>query len=241
MSLKNKSNAYKHIKYNTRNLIDTSEEEENNDNDNDKDDNFKFFINKINNNFFVSNKSNFDYSNNECIGPCFPKNNYIYNPISLVIDKTNDSMCPVKPFTNSNNERINFKECNYRGDKSYLNFDVLDHNNPFLLIARNDNLFLKEIYNINDINQAYDFINNEFNNLNIYTQKRIINAIFNSYIRDELFPNNTFINYTKKILSSLYKTNVSFDKIYKNIVKIKNKDIIQIDDIFSYFFNKYYE
>lgn len=236
MSHKNKSNTNKH-KYNTRKLIHNTDDEEEEFKD---DDNFKFFINNITSNFFVVNKE-VNIENNDCIGPCFPKNSYVYNPINLMLQFSDKDICPVKPYKDSENKKNSFKDCKYKGDKEYLNFNPLDNNNPYLLIAKNDDFFLKEIYNLNDINQVYDFINNQLNNLPIYTQKRILNAIFNSYIRDDLFPNNNYINSLKKILSSIYKINISFDKIYKNIIKFKNSDIIDTDDILSFLFNKYSE
>ena len=239
MSYEKKSKSYKKNKYNVRNIIHSSDEEDYQKDLNNK----KFFINNVISNFFVIKKNIPDlYKDTEgdCIGPCFPKDNFVYNPINFVLKKSQKNICPIKPYQDSN-ENINFKECTYNGDKNYLNFDVLNNNNPYLLISKNDNYFLKEIYNLNNINQVYDFINNELNNLPIYSQKRIINAIFNAYIRDELFPNNFYVNYVKNLLSSIYNIKLSSDKILNNILKIKNKEIIQIDDIFNFLFNKYFE
>ena len=234
-----KNNKSKKNKYNVRNIIHSTDEE----NDSKNEDliyNKKFFINNIISNFFVI-KKNIPESQKDCIGPCYPKNNFIYNPITFQLKKSDESNCPIKPYNDSNNEKINFKECNYKGDKDYLYFDVLNNNNPYLIISKNDDYFLKEIYNLNDLNQVYDFINNELNNLPIYSQKRIINAIFNTYIRDDLFPNNFYVNYIKNILLSIYQIKLSSEKILKNIIKIKNQDVIDIEDIFQFLFNKYSE
>ena len=245
---KNIHNKYKNIRIINNSSDENNDLNENNssdkdssldkdiglDEDNSLDEDIKFFFNNIYSNKFIQKINiNTDFQD-DCIGPCFPKNTYIYNPISLKFDKFNNkNMCAIKPINNGS-EIINFKECNYDKNKNIIDYDIFDHNIFSLQIARNDNYFLKEIYNLNNINDIYYFIENDIDNLPVLTQKRILNCVFNIYINDNNFPNVIFINAIKKILFIFYNINIDNDKVYNNI--IKNKKLLS-NDIFMFIYN----
>ena len=155
-----------------------------------------FIKNKINNNIdksILSNiNDNYTLSKNgyNCIGPCYPSNTLFYNPMNLNgYYSKNDSYCPInKVYDETLQKNIFVDKCN-KNDISidYKKFNIFD--NTFK-IATTKNLFLIQIYNINDINDVINFINDSINLLPIYSQKRIISCIFNVYSKNNNFPIN---------------------------------------------------
>jgi hypothetical protein len=73
--------------------------------------------------------------------------------------------------------------------------------------------------------------------LQLLTQKRIISSIYKVYINHDMFPNKLFITIIKNILKKIYEIDIHTTKIYKQIMKNKNKPII--NDLFLFLFNKY--
>ena len=165
---------------------------------------------------------------NKCIGPCFPKKNLYYNPITLqpIIEK-NNSTCPIEPFV-KDDELISHKKCD-EPSENYKNYDMF---NEFSKIASTPKHFLLQIYNIDNYNTMTHFIKNDIEFLPLYTQKRIINAIFLAYKTNTEFPHSLYIKNFVELFKKIYNINLNFNKTTKKISKYKNND--NIDDIFNY-------
>jgi hypothetical protein len=178
----------------------------------------------------------YSVNNNKCLGPCYPSK-YIYkHPIILkeIIDM-NKNTCPIK-----NEQKMVKDECNVI-TKDYDKYNPYETNYINYSIAYNDDAYLKQIYNINNIADVKKFLELNIETLPLLSQKRILNCIYNAYLHDELFPNKIYINLIRKILKKIFELDISSTKIYKQIMKNKKKcvDIKDTFDIFLFLFNKY--
>jgi len=172
------------------------------------------------NNSFQTTKNN-----NKCIGPCYPENYLYYNPLTLDAIIANKKSCAIEP-NNENNYKI-VDECN-KIDKNYKEFNIFENDYK---IAYNDDTFLRQIYEINNLNELHDYLLNKINKLPIYSQKRLLNSIFRVYNKYNDFPIDLFINKCQIILKQIYNKNLNLNKISKIIKKninIKNKDIFDL-------------
>ena len=192
----------------------------------------------------ISNDKEYNFSNIKsvngynCIGPCYPANTIYYNPTTLTAIKSNFPTCPVKKKEidiDGQKKNIFADRCNASDiNNEYLYFDIFDDS---VQIANSSNDFLKQIYKISDISDVVMFLNNSIDIIPIYSQKRILKAIFEVYYKYIEFPKLFFSDKICKILTEIYK-----------IKKISSKDIISdLDilksnqyDIFVYFVEKYH-
>jgi hypothetical protein len=178
----------------------------------------------------------YSVNNNKCLGPCYPSK-YIYkHPLFLQeyinMDK---NTCPIKyDQKNINDECVNVtkdydKHNPYETD--YINYSL----------AYNDDSYLKQIYNINNIADVKKFLELNIETLPLLSQKRILHCMYNAYLHDDSFPNKTYINLIRKILKKTFELDISSTKIYKQIMKNKKKNVDANDtfDIFLFLFNKY--
>ena len=108
-------------------------------------------------------------------------------------------------------------------------------------LAYNDDAYLKQIYNINNIADVKNFLELNMETLPLLSQKRILSCIYNVYLNDDSFPNKIYINLIKNILKKIFEIEISSTKIYKQIMKNKknNVDNTSTFDIFLFLFNKY--
>ena len=174
-----------------------------------------------------------------CIGPCYPANTIYYNPISLTPIKSTFPTCPIKKTISSQDSGekkiIYAKECK-KSDitDEYKYFDIFDDS---VQIANSSDNFLKQIYEINNIQEVIYFLNNSIDVLPIYTQKRILKAIHEVYYKYIEFPKLFFADKILKILNEVYKINL---KITSNEL-IKDLDIINSNsyEIYKFFVKKY--
>jgi hypothetical protein len=194
----------------------------------------------MNINNFISNsniKFNLPLSNgkHKCLGPCYPPNYPFYHPYHLNVVNTNNYACPIESTKDENNDVIFFDKCNKKDfTENYKLFDIFD---DAVQIANSDLSFLEQIYNITNIDEAIQFINDSLNILPFYTQKRIINSIFMVWIHDNKFPHELVSEKIKIIIYNIFKIDIDLEKIYKKIINFKNKK--NFNDIFLYFINKY--
>jgi hypothetical protein len=171
---------------------------------------------------------------NNCVGPCYPKNTFYYNPYNLVLTKSDRLSCPIKPQKKINSdgkiEEINSNFC-YDKDinKGHLYFDIF---NDSVQISTSSNNFLKEIYRLNNIEDIVHFLSNSIEILPIYSQRRILKAIFEVYYKYPEFPKLLFSKKLLFILINIYKIN----NLDKNIIVTKLNNIQNLDnDFYSYF------
>lgn len=184
---------------------------------------------------FKNIKSNSGY---DCIGPCYPANTIYYNPLSLTPIKSVFPSCP-----------INKKEINESGKKKYIFADrcnILDINDEYLYfdifddsvqIANSSDNFLKQIYNIHNIADVVHYLNNSIDEIPLYSQKRILKAIFEVYYKYIEFPKSFFSERILKILNEIYE----IDEKITNKQIMLDLDTINSDsvEIYNYFLNKY--
>ncbi len=197
----------------------------------------KFFYNIIYYNK-IKNSSNNEINdkNNDCIGPCYPPNTLYYHPTHLVaVYDDEDNTCPIMRDVESG--LIDYtKKCNID--------EVQDINDKILFISfsKNSFSFLKDIYDIKNFDDVINYLNINIRNLPIFSQKRILNSIYNAYINNDNFPNKKFIYRVKNVLEIVYNLKLSSKKIYDEIINIRNKKKYNINnDIFIYLFNKYFK
>lgn len=174
---------------------------------------------------------------NNCIGPCYPPNTIYYNPTSLVALKSKFPTCPINAKKNisDNGDNIIYAE---RCDKSNINDDYLDFDifDDFFQIADSSNNFLIQIYEINNIVDCINFLNNSLDIMPIFSQKRLLCAIFDVYYKYIEFPKLFFSSKVLKIITEIYKLKkISSSDIVNDLNKIKSNK----QDIFIYFEEKY--
>lgn len=175
----------------------------------------------------------------DCIGPCYPANTIYYNPISLTPIKSTFPTCPIKKtisLQDSGEKTIIYaNECK-KSDitDEYKYFDIFDDS---VQIANSSDNFLKQIYEINNIQEVVYFLNSSIDVLPIYTQKRILKAIHDVYYKYIEFPKLFFADKIFKILNEVYKINL---KITSNEL-IKDLDIVSLNsyEIYKFLIKKY--
>jgi len=174
-----------------------------------------------------------------CIGPCYPPNTIYYNPMTLTFIKSDFPSCPIKKkeilLDNGNKTTIYADKC-YTVDinKGYIYFDIFDDS---VKIANSANLFLVQIYNINNISDVIFFLNNSIDILPLYSQRRILKAIFEVYYKYIEFPKIFFSKKISTILKKIYKIKNNFndDEMISDLNIISSKSI----DIYKFFLEKY--
>ena len=174
----------------------------------------------------------------ECIGPCYPPNVVFYNPITLTGIKASYSSCPIKIQkvidNNKKEKKILADKCNIENvDKNYNSFDIFTDS---FKIVPNDYMFLKQIYNISDINDVVNFMSNSMDVLPIYSQRRLLKSIFITYYKYIEFPKKIFIQKLMFILENIYKIKkIDENKIYEDLENIINNSL----DLYLFFYDKY--
>lgn len=198
------------------------------------------FINNILSNTFIFQPENVNIStlmsvnNHKCLAPCYPAGYMYRHPVDFIdiVDEERNT-CPTNAFSTSNKIIDECKDIT----KDYDKYDIFDNDYSTYLIAYNDDLFLKQVYDIKNISDVFNFLEINIETLQLLTQKRIIVSIYKVYINHDMFPNKLFITIIKNILKKIYEIDIHTTKIYKQIMKNKNKPII--NDLFLFLFNKY--
>ena len=173
-----------------------------------------------------------------CIGPCYPPNTVYYNPLTLTPIKSTFPSCPIKEIDIVDNGEVNTiyaDKCNDKDiNKGYLYFDIFSDS---VQIAKTPDMFLKQIYNIGTISDVITFLNSSVDILPLYSQRRILKAIFEVYYKYIEFPKLFFSKKIIIILKQIYKLQHNFNenKIMIDLDKINSKSY----DIYKYFLEKY--
>ena len=172
-----------------------------------------------------------------CIGPCYPANTIYYNPSTLTAIKSKYPTCPIKKTEVNVNGQIKYifaDRCNTSDiNDEYLYFDIFDDS---VQIANSSDDFLKQIYKIYDISDVVLFLNNSVDIMPIYSQKRILNAIYEVYYKFIEFPKLFFSDKICKVAKEILKLKkISSKDILSDLDKIK----LNKQDIFIYIAEKY--
>ena len=176
-------------------------------------------------------------NNYNCIGPCYPPYTIFYNPLTMASHKNEESVCPIKPkfsIINDKKQMIQFDKCATEDiNTNYMEFDIF---NDFFQLATNYDMFLSQIYKINNITDSVHFITNSLEMLPIYSQKRLLNAIFEVYYRYIEFPKKIFIEKLQNVLEQVYQIeNIDEKKILSDLNLIQKSNT----QLYQYFKNKY--
>ena len=171
----------------------------------------------------------------ECIGPCYSSNSYYYNPYNLNVISTPFPSCPIKEKkfigTDGKIHKKNFDRCNDEDvNKGKLDFDIFS---DYVQISTSSYNFLSEIYNLNDITDIVHFLSNSIDTLPIYSQRRLLSAIYDVYFKYIEFPKLLFCKKLLFILKNIYKiNNLDENKILDIIDKNKKDNSV---DLYSFF------
>lgn len=172
-----------------------------------------------------------------CIGPCYPPNTIYYNPYTLTPIKSEFPSCPIKKrhidLENGKKNFIYADKCNDNDvNKGYITFDVFS---DVVQICTTSIDFLKQIYGINNIVDVVHLLSNTIDTLPIYTQRRLLKAIFEVYYKYIEFPKILFSKKILNVLNNIYKLDkLNEKKIIDDLEKIYNNSF----DLFKYFLNK---
>ena len=168
--------------------------------------------------------------NKNCIGPCYPANTLFYNPVTMRAIKNNYTSCPIYPTNNL--DLVSTKCSNNNIDENYKTYQLFDNSYK---VANSPHMFLKQIYELHNFNEIEDFLKVLIFTKPLYTQKRILEAIFETYRTLNEFPTNNFINSMFNI-KECFSKNITKEKLKKRILKVKND--YNVSDLFNYLEHK---
>ena len=147
-------------------------------------------------------------NNLDCLGPCYPPNTIYYHPIYFTPQIFNDFTCPITRILDKNKDIDRCKEEDVSND--YKDFDIFE---PIVHIANTPKTFLEQIYNINIIQDVIQFLEDSIDELPIYSQKRLLESIYETYIDNSSFPKELFSEKVHNVFKKIYKINLPIDKI----------------------------
>jgi hypothetical protein len=123
---------------------------------------------------------------------------------------------------------------NSENNIDYENYDMFV---DIIQIATSYDNFLKQIYELTNLEEIEIFLKNNINELPILSQQRILNAIYHVYKDNNLFPSTNFVSTLKNILNKNYNIKIKSKKIINRIMKNKYKE--NWNNIIIYFFKRY--
>lgn len=163
--------------------------------------------------------------NYSCIGPCYPAKSLYYHPLTLQGIKNKFDSCPINIVKGRDDI---FDKCEVNENFDYENYDIF---NDVVQIASSDNDFLKQIYNIKNINDVENFLENNLIQLPILSQIRLCNSIYKVYRDNDMFPSDSFIDNVKKIIEKKYNLKIKSEKIINKIMSVKHSN--NTNDLFQ--------
>jgi hypothetical protein len=154
----------------------------------------------------------------KCISPCYPAETLYYHPLTLQGIKNNYDSCSVR-LKKADKEIILYDKCKINQNFDYENYDMFA---DIFQIGATDDDFLKQIYDVKNINEVNNFLENNIEQLPNYSQIRILNSIFMVYKDYDLFPTKNFIEKTKNIIKKKYDVKINSDEILNKLMRIKH-------------------
>lgn len=170
----------------------------------------------------------------DCVGPCYPANTYYYNPLDLSVISNNFASCPINPIDTVylNNKIIKKKSdrCNDADvNKGNLYFDIFS---DYIQIATSPSNFLSQIYNLNNLTDIVHFLSNSIDTLPIYSQRRLLKAIYNVYYKYVEFPKLLFCKKLLFVLKNIY----NIKNLDENEIKLKLNNFDTEKDLYDIFY-----
>lgn len=152
-----------------------------------------------------------------CIGPCYPPQTAFYNPLYMTGLIFDYPACPIQSVTidghQKDADRCEEPDQNF----SQLQYDMFDNS---VQIVKNDDMFLSQIYQIDDIHQMLDFIDTTLEQLPIYSQRRLLRAIYYVYHKFPEFPMNNFVDKLCVVMDKIYNLKISSQDLSKRLKKL---------------------
>lgn len=190
----------------------------------------------INNNLNNNEKKKIKSVNGyDCIGPCYSPNTYYYNPLNLSLISTPYPSCPIKQKNIINADgtthKKNFDKCFDKDvNTGNLYFDIFSENTQISTTVDN---FLSEIYELHNISDVVHFLSNSIDVLPIYSQRRLLKAIYSEYYKYIEFPKQLFSKKLLHVLKNIYNINdLNEHKIQQKLNSLKHNNS---DDLYNFF------
>lgn len=191
----------------------------------------KYIINNLN----EKNKKIKSIEGYDCVGQCYPPNTYYYNPLNLSLIYNPYPSCPIKPIDAIKDDNTVYKKmsakCNFEDigeGESY--YDIFSDN---IQISTSPNNFLSEIYELNNISDVVNFLSNTVDTLPIYSQRRLLKAIFEVYYKYVEFPKMLFCKKLLFVLKNIYKiSDIDVNDVLSKLNDFKDK---KHDDLYKIF------
>jgi hypothetical protein len=157
--------------------------------------------NTTKNNNIDNNTTNQIISKNgyNCLGPCVEANTLFYNPITFQAIIEDYPSCPVYKKNNHDpkkkDEILLHDKCNIEDNEKLDKNIIYNIFNDDIHFCNTINDFLVEVYNIRNVIDVINFLNDNINELPDYTQKRLLNYIYTVYKNHDDFPFELFYKY----------------------------------------------
>lgn len=172
----------------------------------------------------------------ECVGPCYPTDTYYYNPLNLTLIRNPFPSCPIKPTNVVKDDETTYKKMSakcYEEDigEGNIRYDIFSDNTQISTSPYN---FLSEIYDLNNIVDVVNFLSNSIDLLPIYSQRRLLKAIYESYYKYIEFPKLLFCKKLLIVLENIYKiTNLNENKIMSKLNDVQYEKYEDLYNIFK--------
>jgi len=168
----------------------------------------------------------------QCIGPCFPENTVLINPLTLVMGEADKPSCSVLPW-NNNGKIEHFDNCDNPIDKKDVEQISLNYVVP--IVHFNCEYFLKTYYDIFSFDETIDWIAN--NNDPVNTKLRVMECSWKLYGLKIDIIDEQIIQFYSHVFKKVW-INKFYQKLYKyiyvdgkNIYFKKNNDKINDNKI----------
>lgn len=154
----------------------------------------------------------------QCIGPCFPANTILINPLTLVMGSANNPACSVLPW-NDNGQIEHFDKCDNPIDKKQAKEFSLNYVVP--VVHFSCEYFLKTYYDIFSFEEAMDWLSN--NNDPINTKLRVMDCSWKLFGSKIDIIDDQIIQFYSQVFKRVW-INKIYQKMYKYIY-VDDKDI----------------
>lgn len=163
-------------------------------------------------------------NNQQCIGPCYPKNVIINNPLTLNYAYTDENACPTLPWYSMG--KVEY----FAGCDDPISLDKVNEFNFNYIVPMvnfNCEYFLKTYYDIFSFEEAIIWIGN--NNDPIDTKLRVMDCTWKVYGLKIDIMNDTLIEFygivfKKKWINKIYNKVYNFIYVNKNNISFKQND-----------------
>lgn len=164
----------------------------------------------------------------KCSGECLKENKKTIHPLTLQVSshlgKDFKHMCPINAFTKNKESMID--DCNYQKDQLDSSILYQQMLTPNIIV---DNKTILSIYNIDNIQDLSEWVDNNLNNKPFSNINRILNIWIKININDLKLFNNALVIIIKKIMLN-YDKNIKEKKIDTELKDYIDYWVKKIDD-----------